>query len=127
MKKLFKNSAIVLVLISFFAVSCEKEKVAPATAAAVAIPGFGFKTAYTLAGTNNQNTKAVENGGSVSVTKETFIRIEPVLPDVWKKCNGTWTITIEGPWTNDDYSAVKDLKTGVINFIPKKKIWTNSS
>ena len=112
MKKLFKNAAIVLVLISFFATSCEKEKVI-----AILTP-VGFTATYTPQGTNNPT---VVKGDNVNVTTGTFIRIEPILPDEWKKCKGKWTHTVEGAWTNDDYSCVKDANTGVVNFIPKKK------
>ena len=112
MKKLFKNAAIVLVLLSFFATSCEKEKAAPPAGA------IGFKAACTPQGTNNST---VVNGDSVRVTTGTFIRIEPILSDEWKKCKGKWTHTVEGAWTNDDYSAGGDANTGVFNFTPHKK------
>jgi hypothetical protein len=114
MKKLFKNAAILLVLISFFAISCKKEKPAPPPPAG----NFGFTAACTPKGTNN--TTQV-NGDTVKVTTETTIRIEPLLPDAWKKCKGKWTHTVEGAWTNPDYSAGMDKNTGVVNFIPKKK------
>jgi hypothetical protein len=112
MKKLFTISAIALVLCGLFAVSCKKETIAAILA------GINFKTSSTAALGNNNPT--VTNGFNVEVSNGSFVRIEPLLPDEWKKCNGTWTQTIEGTWTNDDYSCGKDLHTGVVNFIPKK-------
>jgi hypothetical protein len=117
MKKLLKTSAFALIVLGFFASSCEKAKVAPAAAVAVTPRVIQFKSICTPNGGNNQT---VVSGDTVTAAIGTFIRIEPQLPDSVKKCNGTWTQTVAPPMTNDDYSAVKDLKTGVVNFIPKK-------
>jgi hypothetical protein len=117
MKKLFQSSAFALLFLGYFASSCEKAKVGPAAAVAVTPRAIQFKSIYTPNGGNNQT---IVSGDTVTVAIGTFIRIEPQLPDSIKKCNGTWTQTVAPPMTNDDYSAVKDLKTGVVNFIPKK-------
>ena len=113
MKKLFKNSAIAWVLFSFFAISCEKEKPVPPPAGS-----FDFKTACTPRGTNNTT---LVNGDSVTITTETFIRIEPILPDAWKKCKGKWSFTVEGTWTSADYSSGSDANIGFFNFTAHKK------
>lgn len=113
MKKLITISAMALVLFSLFAVSCKKEKPVPPPAGS-----FAFKAACTPKGTNNTT---LVNGDTVRVTVGTFARIEPILPDVWKKCKGKWSHTIEGAWTSADYASGSDANTGVFNFTPHKK------
>lgn len=110
MKALLKTSTLALLLICLFTTSCEKEKLA-----AILTP-MGF----TSTATQGNNNPTVVNGNSVEVAVGTFVRIEPIISDEWKKCKGTWTITVEGALSNDDYSIGKDEKTGVANFIPKK-------
>ncbi len=111
MKKLLKISTIALILFSFMATSCDKEKLA-----AILRP-VSFNSTYT---TQGNNKPIVVKKDTVEVTVGTFIRIEPVLGDEWKKCRGTWAHSVEGAWTSDDYSAGRDTNTGVMNFSPKK-------
>jgi len=111
MKILFNTAALALLLFSLFTTSCEKAKIA-----AIITP-MSFTSTATTPGNNNPT---VTTGNAVEVAVGTFVRIEPKISDEWKKCNGKWTITVEGAFTNDDYSCGKDEHTGVINFVPKK-------
>jgi len=111
MKALLKTSALALLLISLFTTSCEKAKIA-----AIITP-MGFTSTSNTPGNNNPT---VVTGNAVEVAVDAMVRIEPKISDEWKKCNGTWTMTVEGAWTNDDYSCGKDEHTGVLNFIAKK-------
>lgn len=106
MKKLFTNSAMALVLFSFFAASCEKENPAPPA------PAIEVKTTWTPKGAAKPTvtTGDIKNG-DVGVA----YKIEPKLVNC--KCVGTWDLTMEAP-KNAQYVAIISGKTGVVDFRP---------
>lgn len=107
MKKLFSNSAIALVLFSFFAVSCDKVKPAPPVPAPMAMEAA---TNFTPKG----ETKPKVVKGDLEGERGLAYYIVPKLTVC--KCIGVWTFDITAP-KNTNFNKEQDKKTGTVGFI----------
>lgn len=111
MKKLFKISTIALVLLGFFATSCEKENPAgPAPAPAPVPMVLTATTSFTPKG----ETKPKIVKGNLDGERGIAYYIVPALNVC--NCNGTWTYDITAP-NNTFFSKQQDKNTGTVGFM----------
>ncbi len=106
MKKLFKNSIIALVLLSFFAASCEKEKVN-----AVPIVNETTTTWKPTWSAKPIVTKGEIKFGQVGVLYTIVPTFDPA------KCCGLWELKTEAPKNVNVFAGIMP-KTGIVTFTP---------
>ncbi len=108
MKKLFKNSTIVLVLLSFFATSCEKEIPAPPAPAPMTMEA---STTFTPSGAT---TPKVVKGDIEDGERAITYIIKPKLNVC--NCTGIWSFTV-AELNNNQYSGGIDKRNGEVRFM----------
>jgi len=109
MKKLFKNSTVALVLLSFFTASCDK--VAPVAPAAPAV------TATTTWTPKGSTRPVVVNGDVEEGEIDATYLIAPKLAAC--NCNGKWTYSVDKD-KNAEAGSTQNIHTGAVSFVPHK-------
>ena len=108
MKKLFKNSTMAFVLLSFFAASCEKENAVPPAPAVMVMEAT---TTFTPKG--ETKPKVVKGDVEEGERGITYI-IQPKLNVC--NCIGTWSFTV-AELNNNQYSGGIDIRNGAVRFM----------